>query len=213
MAVVMRSGEIRRYDANERLNHWTVAILFVLLAASGLAFFHPAFWFLGALLGGGNWARILHPFLGVLMFVLFFVMAMRYWDDNKIRPYDREWRRRLPDVINNRDADLPEIDKYNAGQKYLFWVMVWTMALLVVSGIIIWRPYFADAFHINVVRIAVVVHAVSAFILILGIIAHIYAGVFWVAGSLRAMTRGTVSHAWARQHHPLWHRKMHGGGK
>ena len=211
MAVVMRSGEIRRYDANERLNHWAVAILFILLAASGLAFFHPAFWFLSALLGGGNWARILHPFLGVLMFVLFLVMAMRYWDDNRIRPYDREWRKRLGDVISNRDIDLPEIDKYNAGQKYLFWVMVWTMVLLVISGIIMWRPYFADAFHINVVRIAVVVHAVSAFILILGIIAHIYAGVFWVAGALRAMTRGTVSHAWARHHHPLWHRRISGG--
>jgi formate dehydrogenase subunit gamma len=211
MAVVMRSGEIRRYDANERMNHWAVAILFILLAASGLAFFHPAFWFLSALLGGGNWARILHPFLGVLMFVLFFVMALRFWDDNRIRPYDREWRKRLTDVIGNRDTDLPEIDKYNAGQKYLFWVMVWTMVLLVVSGIIMWRPYFAEAFHINVVRIAVVVHAVSAFILILGIIAHIYAGVFWVAGALRAMTRGTVSHAWARHHHPLWHRRMSGG--
>ena len=211
MAVVMRSGEIRRYDANERLNHWAVAILFILLAASGLAFFHPAFWFLSALLGGGNWARILHPFLGVLMFVLFLVMAMRYWDDNRIRPYDREWRKRLPDVISNRDTDLPEIDKYNAGQKYLFWVMVWTMVLLVISGIIMWRPYFADAFHINVVRIAVVVHAVTAFILILGIIAHIYAGVFWVGGALRAMTRGTVSHAWARHHHPLWHRRISGG--
>src|SRR5688572_14839875 len=210
MAVVMRSGEIRRYDANERLNHWAVAVLFILLAASGLAFFHPAFWFLSALLGGGNWARILHPFLGVLMFVLFLVMAMRYWDDNRIRPYDREWRKRLTDVISNRDADLPEIDKYNAGQKYLFWVMVWTMVLLVISGIIMWRPYFADAFHINVLRIAVVVHAVSAFILILGIIAHIYAGVFWVAGALRAMTRGTVSHAWARHHHPLWHRRISG---
>jgi formate dehydrogenase subunit gamma len=211
MAVVMRSGEIRRYDANERMNHWAVAILFILLAASGLAFFHPAFWFLSALLGGGNWARILHPFLGVLMFVLFFVMALRFWDDNRIRPYDREWRKRLTDVIGNRDTDLPEIDKYNAGQKYLFWVMVWTMVLLVISGIIMWRPYFAEAFHINVVRIAVVVHAVSAFILILGIIAHIYAGVFWVAGALRAMTRGTVSHAWARHHHPLWHRRMSGG--
>ena len=122
MAVVMRSGEIRRYDANERLNHWAVAVLFVLLAASGLAFFHPAFWFLSALLGGGTWARILHPFLGVLMFVLFFAMAMRYWADNKIQPYDREWSKRLSDVIENRDDNLPAIDKYNIGQKWLFWV-------------------------------------------------------------------------------------------
>lgn len=211
MAVVMRSGEIRRYDANERVNHWAVAILFILLAASGLAFFHPAFWFLSALLGGGTWARILHPFLGVLMFVLFFAMAIRYWNDNKIQPYDREWGKRLSDVINNRDDNLPPIDKYNVGQKQLFWTMVATMVLLVVSGIVMWRPYFAGAFPINVVRIAALVHAVCAFILILGIIVHVYAALFWVRGSLRAMTRGTVSRAWARHHHPLWYRRMTGG--
>ena len=211
MAIVMRSGEIRRYNENERLIHWAVAILFVLLAASGLAFFHPAFWFLSVLLGGGTWARILHPFLGVLMFVLFFVMAMRYWDDNKIQPYDREWGKRLSDVINNRDDNLPAIDKYNVGQKQLFWTMVGTMALLIVTGIILWRPYFAGLFPIVLVRIAAVVHAVSAFILIVGIIVHVYAALFWVRGSLRAMTRGTVSHAWARHHHPLWYRRMTGG--
>ncbi len=154
MAVVMRSGEIRRYDANERLNHWAVAILFILLAASGLAFFHPAFWFLSALLGGGTWARILHPFLGVLMFVLFFAMAMRYWTDNKIQPYDREWSKRLSDVIENRDDNLPAIDKYNIGQKWVFWTMVVTMVLMIISGIIMWRPYFAGAFAIDAIRIA-----------------------------------------------------------
>jgi formate dehydrogenase subunit gamma len=211
MAIVMRSGEIRRYNENERLVHWAVAILFVLLAASGLAFFHPAFWFLSVLLGGGTWARILHPFLGVLMFVLFFVMAMRYWDDNKIQPYDREWGKRLSDVINNRDDNLPAIDKYNVGQKQLFWTMVVTMVLMIISGIIMWRPYFAGLFPIVLVRIAAVVHAVSAFILIVGIIVHVYAALFWVRGSLRAMTRGTVSHAWARHHHPLWYRRMTGG--
>ena len=211
MAIVMRSGEIRRYDANERVNHWAVAILFILLAASGLAFFHPAFWFLSVLLGGGTWARILHPFLGVLMFVLFFAMAMRYWNDNKIQPYDREWGKRLSDVINNRDDNLPPIDKYNVGQKQLFWTMVVTMVLMIVSGIVMWRPYFAGAFAINMIRIAALVHAVSAFILILGIIVHVYAALFWVRGSLRAMTRGTVSHAWARHHHPLWYRRMTGG--
>jgi len=212
MAVVMRSGEIRRYDANERLNHWAVAILFVLLAASGLAFFHPAFWFLGALLGGGTWARILHPFLGVLMFVLFFVKAMKYWNDKKIQPYDREWGKRLSDVINNRDDNLPPIDKYNVGQKQLFWTMVVTMVLLIVSGIMMWRPYFAGAFPIPLIRIAAVVHMLSAFVLIVGIIVHVYAALFWVRGSLRAMTRGTVSRAWARHHHPLWYRRMTGGG-
>jgi formate dehydrogenase subunit gamma len=210
VAQIVKSGEIRRYDAGERLNHWLVAFLFLLLAASGLAFFHPSFWFLSALLGGGTWSRILHPFLGVLMFVLFLAMAFRYWNDNKIRSYDREWGKRLGDVIGNRERDLPEIDKYNIGQKWLFWVMVVTLVLLLVSGVALWRPYFAGAFPLEVVRVAAVLHAASAFILILGIIVHVYAGVFWVAGALRAMTRGTVSDAWARHHHPLWYRRMTG---
>jgi formate dehydrogenase subunit gamma len=211
-STVMRSGEVQRYNANERVTHWIVAITFLLLAASGLAFFHPAFWFLTSLLGGGVWARILHPFIGVVMFVFFAVMAMRYWKDNVIQPYDREWKKRMSDIINNRDHNLPEIDKYNIGQKQLFWTMIVTMVLLLVSGVMLWRPYFAGAFAISLIRIAAVVHAVSAFILIVGIVVHIYSAIFWVRGSLRAMTRGTVSHGWAKHHHPLWYRRVTGGG-
>jgi len=213
MSVVMKSGDVPRYNASERVNHWVVAITFVLLAASGLAFFHPAFWFLTSLLGGGVWARILHPFIGVVMFVFFAVMAVRYWKENVIESYDREWNKRMSDVINNRDHNLPEIDKYNIGQKQLFWVMVVTMVLLLVSGVMLWRPYFADAFSISLIRIAAVVHAVSAFLLILGTIVHIYAGIFWVKGALRAMTRVSVSHAWAKHHHPLWYRRVTGAAK
>ncbi len=208
--VVIKSGEVPRYSAAERTNHWIVAILFILLAASGLAFFHPAFYFLSWLLGGGVWSRILHPFLGVLMFLFFLFMVMRYWQDNIIQPYDREWGKRLRDVINNRDDNLPEIDKYNIGQKQLFWTMVVTMVLLLVSGIVLWRPYFAGFFPIVVIRIAAVVHMLAAFVLMLGIVVHIYAAIFWVPGSLRAMTRGTVSHAWAKHHHPLWYRRVTG---
>lgn len=207
--VVMKSGEVPRYSASERTNHWIVAILFILLAASGLAFFHPSFYFLAWLLGGGVWARILHPFLGVLMLLFFLFMVMRYWQDNIIQPYDREWGKRLRDVINNRDDNLPEIDKYNLGQKQLFWTLVVTMVLLLVSGIILWRPYFADFFPIVLIRIAAVVHMLAAFVLIVGIVVHVYAA-FWVRGSLRAMTRGSVSHAWAKHHHPLWYRRVTG---
>ena len=49
--------EIERYNAAERSNHWAVAILFVLLALSGLALFHPALFWLSGLFGGGVWTR------------------------------------------------------------------------------------------------------------------------------------------------------------
>ena len=209
MSIVMKSGEVPRYNASERVIHWTVAITFILLAASGLAFFHPAFWFLTSLLGGGTWSRILHPFLGLVMFAFFAVMAVKYWKENVIKSYHREWGKRLSDVINNRDDNLPEIDKYNIGQKQLFWVMVATMVLLLVSGVVLWRDT-VFAFPVTVVRISAVVHAAASFVLILGIIVHIYSAIFWVKGSLRAMTRGTVTHAWAKHHHPLWYRRITG---
>lgn len=209
MSVVMKSGDVPRYNSNERVTHWIVALLFILLAASGLAVFHPAFWFLNSLLGGGTWSRILHPILGVVMFVFFAVMAVRYWRDNLIQSYDREWGKRLSDVINNRDQNMPEIDKYNIGQKQLFWVMVGTMVLLLLTGVVLWRDMIYQ-FPVLVVRISAVLHALAAFVLIMGIIVHIYAAIFWVKGSLRAMTRGTVSHGWAKHHHARWYRRISG---
>jgi len=212
MSVAMKSGDVPRYTPNERVNHWAVALLFILLAASGLAFFHPAFYFLSWLLGGGPWARILHPFIGVLMFLLFLFMVLRYWNDNKIQPYDREWGKHMADFINNRDAALPPIDKYNIGQKQFFWVQATCMVLLIASGVVLWRPYFAGLFPIPLIRIAAVVHAAAGFVLIIAVIVHVYAAI-WVKGTIRAMVRGTVTHAWARHHHPLWYRRITGNTK
>ena len=203
------STMIQRYTARERSNHWVVAIAFILAGLSGLALFHPAFFFLVNLFGGGTWTRILHPFIGVAMFLFFMVMAARFWSHNRFTPADRQWRKRIKDVLCNRDQGLPELGKYNAGQKILFWVMVVSIPLLLISGIVVWQPWFAPFFSIGLLRVAVVVHALAAWILILGIVVHIYAAI-WVKGTVRAMTRGTVSAAWAKQHHRAWYREMTG---
>lgn len=200
---------IQRYTARERSNHWIVAIAFILAALSGLALFHPAFFFLVNLFGGGPWARILHPFISVVMSLFFIAMAVRFWGYNRITPADRQWMKRIGDVVCNRDQDLPEIGKYNAGQKYLFWTMVVSIPVLLISGIVIWQPWFAPFFPIGLMRLAVVVHALAAWIIILGIVVHIYAAI-WVRGTVRAMTRGTVSEAWAKHHHRAWYRQMTG---
>jgi formate dehydrogenase subunit gamma len=189
-----------------------VAITFVLLTLSGLALFHPAFFFLTNLFGGGTWSRILHPFIGVVMLISFLALAAKFWKDNHITDADREWRSHLSDILANRATGLPEIGKYNIGQKYLFWTLVVVIPLLFVSGFIIWQPYFAPLFPIGVVRLAVVVHAFAAFIAIVSIIVHIYAAI-WTRGTFRAMTRGTVTAAWARHHHPGWYKEVSKGAK
>jgi len=198
---------IERYTPAERANHWIVAVCFVLAALSGLALFHPSFFFFSQLFGGGPWMRILHPFIGVAMFLFFCFTAMWYWTDNRITDADRRWMARIGDVIANRERNMPEIGKYNAGQKYLFWTLVTCMGLLLLTGIVMWRPYFAEAFPIWLIRIAVVIHALAAFVLIMGIVVHIYASI-WTKGSIRAMLLGWVTRPWAKKHHPGWYREM-----
>ena len=204
-----RPRVIERYTANERTNHWIVAIAFVLTALSGLALFHPALYWLSALFGGGTWARILHPFLGLLMVFTFAVLATAMWRFNKMEPRDWQWLRQSRDVVNNREERLPEVGRFNAGQKLMFaWLVVCAIVLLL-SGFVIWREFFSVYFSTGIVRLSAVLHALFAFLLICAIIIHIYAG-FWVKGSVHAMTRGTVTPGWAWKHHRAWFReKMH----
>ncbi len=89
----------------------------------------------------------------------------------------------MDDVLANREENLPEIGRYNAGQKLLFFSIVICLLLLLPTGIVIWRRYFAFYFPIEVIRIAAVVHAASAFVLIVGIVVHIYAAL-WIKGSI-----------------------------
>jgi formate dehydrogenase subunit gamma len=204
--------DLIRYTAPERANHWVVGMTFILLALSGLAFFHPAFYPLSQLFGGGVWARILHPFIGVVMALSFIAMFFRFWKLNIMTPTDKEWLSRIREMVDGDDHNMPESGKYNGGQKLLFWLLVGCMALLTVSGIVIWRAYFSALFPIGLIRLSSVVHAVAAAVMIAFIIFHVYVAI-WTRGSIRAMLYGTVSRAWAKQHHPAWFRQITGGGK
>ncbi|SDR71180.1 formate dehydrogenase subunit gamma [Pseudomonas oryzae] len=199
--------EIQRYTPSERSNHWAVAILFVLAGLSGLALFHPALFWLSGLFGGGVWTRILHPFLGLAMFALFLIMALRFAHHNRLNANDRQWLGQMGDVLNNREDKLPEVGRYNAGQKLLFWVLVLCMLVLLASGIVIWRQYFGHVFGIELIRLAALAHALAAFVLVTSIIVHVYAAI-WVKGSVGAMLTGKVSRAWARKHHPGWFKEI-----
>jgi formate dehydrogenase subunit gamma len=199
---------LRRYSTGERLAHWGVAIAFILLFLSGLALFHPFFFWTSALFGGGQLMRVLHPFIGVALAALFYAYAARLWRDNRMTPGDWIWARRMFAYMNKRYEAVPEVEgKYNAGQKLMYWSMMVVIAALALSGVVIWQPYFAPAFSATARKGAGIVHAVSAFIMFVGIGVHVYAA-YWTKGSMKAMTRGTVTRAWARAHHPGWYRRM-----
>jgi formate dehydrogenase subunit gamma len=201
---------IERHSHAQRLTHWAVAIAYVALFVSGLALFHPFFFWLSALFGGAAFMRVLHPFLGAAFALLFYAYALRLVRDNLFVASDRVWMRKMFGYMNKQEA-VPVEGKYNAGQKAMYWSMIVVIALLLVSGILIWRPYFAPGVSLGLRRLSSVVHAVMAFVMFVGIGVHVYAA-YWTKGSMRSMTRGTVSHKWARVHHPGWYAKVAGKG-
>lgn len=198
---------IRRYADRDRMNHWFIVLLFLAAGLTGLAFFHPSLYFLSNLFGGGTWSRILHPFFGVLMVLGFALLFVRQWRANLVGRDDRRWLANAGALLQGHEERMPPAGKYNAGQKVIFWLMTVCLLVLLVTGFTFWQPWFAASFPILVRRIAVVLHAASAALLVIGVIVHVYAAI-WVKGSMRAMTRGTVTEAWARQHHPLWAREV-----
>jgi len=205
--MIRNPKDLARYTAQERANHWVGGICFILLALSGLAFFHPAFWPLTQLFGGGVWARILHPYIGVIMAVSFLLLFFRFRALNVMTEVDKEWLGRAKEMMNGDDHNMPEQGKYNGGQKLMFWAMAVCLLLLFFSGILLWRAYFN--LQVDVVRIGAVVHAATAAVMIGITFVHIYAAI-WVKGTMRAMWYGTVTRAWAKQHHRAWYRQVTG---
>lgn len=196
---------IVRYSAPERINHWIVAFCFMFAAVSGLGFFFPSFNWLLNLLGTPQLARILHPFIGVAMFLAFMLMFFRYWKHNLVNRDDLDWAKNIHKVAMNEEVG--DTGRYNFGQKCVFWAAIISLLLLLASGIVIWRPYFAAAFPIPLIRLALLVHSLAAVGLIVVIMVHIYAAL-WVKGTLTAMVEGWVTPLWAKQHHPRWYRAV-----
>lgn len=201
----MKEKLIQRYNKSERVNHWVVAGCFVLLAISGLGFFYPAFFWLTHVFGSPQLARIVHPFVGVVMFVGFFIQFFRYWKSNLLNKDDIQWLKSVKIILMG--GELGNTGKYNGGQKMMFWLMTACVLLLLITGVVAWRPYFAEMFPIPIIRLALLLHACAALVLIAGIIVHVYAAI-WVNGTIRAMVEGVVTQAWAKKHHPKWYQEV-----
>jgi formate dehydrogenase subunit gamma len=70
--------------------------------------------------------------------------------------------------------------------------------------------WFPEIFGRPLVAISYVIHDISALVMLAGIFVHIYLSTIGEPGTMQAMTRGTVSEAWAWTHHPAWYKEVTG---
>jgi formate dehydrogenase subunit gamma len=198
---------VRRYGPATRVNHWITAGCLILLLISGLSFFHPSLFFLSGLFGGGQTTRMIHPWIGVVLFLSFFVLFLRMVRLNLPAKEDAVWLSHPGEILSGQEEKLPELGKYNAGQKFVFWAMTGLILVLIVTGAMMWEHYFDGLVTIPVRRIATILHSIAAVLIICVFILHVYAAI-WTRGTISAMTKGTVTGGWAWRHHRKWLREL-----
>jgi len=148
-----------------------------------------------------------------VLVISFLGLFLRFLWQNLPEFTDFVWLARIRYVLNGNDQYLPEVGKYNAGQKFVFWSQTVLVATLFITGVGLWEPglaYFESLFGfkatIDQLRLAALIHAGAAVLAITIWIIHVYAAI-WVRGTISAMTRGTVSGGWGWRHHRKWLRK------
>jgi formate dehydrogenase subunit gamma len=200
-----RSGRsIVRFTAFERFAHWMTATCFVILAVSGLniTFGRPL---LLPLIGfeafseWSQWAKYAHNYLSfpfTIGVVLIFLMWIGGNIPNKV---DVDWLKRGGGMVGH---DHPPAYRFNAGQKAIYWIVVFGGTAAAVTGYELMFPFYLSG--IEGMQLAQVVHSIVAVLFVAAMLAHIYIGTIGMEGAFEAMGTGTVDVNWAREHHSLW---------
>ena len=200
-----RSGRtIVRFNAFERAVHWMTATCFIILAISGLniTFGRPL---LFPLLGPdtftawSQWAKYAHNFLS-FPFTLGIVLIFLIWIAGNIpNRVDFRWLKAGGGIVGH---EHPPAQRFNAGQKAVYWIVVLGGGVTAATGYVLMFPFYVT--DIAGMQSAQIVHAVVAMLLIAVMIAHIYIGTIGMEGAFEAMGTGDVDVNWAKEHHSLW---------
>lgn len=199
--------KILRFNAVERLAHWTTATAFIILAITGLNLVFGKR-LLMPLIGPDAfstwsfWAKYAHDFVAWAFMLGVLVMLVTWIWDNLPDRYDANWLKVGGGFFDKSNRTHPPAGRFNTGQKLIFWAVLLGGIALSVSGIYMLFPFsFAD---INGMQTAQYVHAVVGVLLVAVIIAHIYIGTLGMEGAYEAMGSGTVDLNWAKEHHSVW---------
>lgn len=196
---------VQRFKDIEVFTHWLTASSFVVLGLTGLNTLYGKD-VLMPMIGQSTfatltlWGKYAHNFLsipfvvGVLLMILLWVRH-NFWDR-----HDLNWLIKAGGLLTTDDH--PPANKFNFGQKFIFWSVVIGSTVLAVTGFSLMLPFvFGDIQNMQLVQ---VIHAIAAVVMIAIIIGHIYIGSLGMTGAFSAISTGYVDKNWAQQHHSAW---------
>ena len=207
-----RTGEmIPRFSLAERILHWATAILFIVLALTGLSMLFgravliPVFG-QKAFASYMQVGMYVHNVSGPLFLAGVLVEVAVWANDNIPRKMDLLWFKNLGGMIGN--GPRPHAEKVNGGAKAWFWVVVLSGAIVGGTGVILDFPIWGQSRQL--MQIAHLIHAAVAIMFVTASFGHIYIGTIGAEGTFEGMWRGKVDAAWAKQHQDLWYEEKTG---
>jgi formate dehydrogenase subunit gamma len=130
------------------------------------------------------------------------VVILTFIKDNVPQRGDAAWVLKGGGLFSG--TEVPS-HRFNAGEKGLFWVGVFTLGLIVVgSGLFLDKLVPGFVYTRGQMQVAHMVHAAAAVLMMAAFIGHIYMGTLGMKGAFNAMRTGYVDEAWAREHHEYW---------
>lgn len=202
-----------RWTAGERLLHWYTAILFIILAITGLSmlFGRAALVPVLGLKGFSVWAEIsmtLHNYLGPLFMVGIIIEVVIWFRYNTFKSYDMKWFKQAGGMF--KKGVHPPAGRANAGEKVWFWIIAIVGLLGVcISGLVLDFPNFGQ--DRETMQWANIIHASLAILWIAISFGHIYLGTIGLEGSFQGMSKGYVSEEWMKEHHSVWYEDVKSG--
>ena len=202
---------VERWSTGERVLHWYTAVLFIILAITGLStlFGRTVLIPVMGYSGFAAWANVaiaLHNYLGPF-FVIGVAIEIIAWIRYALpEATDAEWLRRMGGFFDKKGSH-PSAGHINAGEKYLtFWLGLFVCGIVVsVTGIVLDFPILGQTRE--TMQTASLIHAAFAMTWLALQLVHIYLGAWGVEGALDSMWRGRVSTEWAKQHHDIWYER------
>jgi formate dehydrogenase subunit gamma len=205
---ILANGRVLRYSFHERLVHWLAAFSYVYLLLTGLAFWSPWLFWIAVVLGGPTISRELHPWVGLIFVFATLLMYAMWGRQMHETESDKEFWHALGHYIRNEDELVPSADRFNAGQKLLFWGFFWCGILLLLSGLILWFTQMVP-WNLRYLRyFAVIVHPICGLLTIGLFIVHVYMGTAMERGAFGSVIRGDVSIGWAKRYHRVWYEQL-----
>ncbi len=211
-----RSGNtITRWSLFERVIHWYTAILFIILAITGLSLLLGKALVIPligkeAFAAWANFAKPVHDYLAIPFSVGLVLMILPWMGDNIPRAHDLKWLKMGGGYVGGRD-EHPPAGFVNAGEKIWYWLLFFGAVVLIWSGFYLLFPNMG--WERSTMQLANIAHAISGTLLVAFSFGHMYLGTLGNEGSFEGMWTGEVDEEWAKHHHNLWYEEVKSGAR